>query len=60
MVTGLFPVTLAGQKGTGAYLDDSMALCDESQAVFLKVVFDNGKRAFYRVTMPTKALGSAA
>jgi hypothetical protein len=42
-------IEVGGKPGTAAYLDENMALCDPDEAVWCKVVFDDGSRTFYRV-----------
>jgi len=44
------PIVIDGKKGTVVYLDANWNVVPPEKATQAKVVFDNGDRAFYRVT----------
>lgn len=46
----LHRIAVGGKQGTAAYLDAQMEMCEPEVAVFVKVVFDDGSRTFYRVS----------
>jgi len=43
-------ITIGEQSGVVTYLDEKFAVAPKSEATLAKVVFDNGTRAFYKVS----------
>ena len=48
----LEPVVIDGRPGMAAYLDETLHMVEKDQAVWVKVVFEDGSRVFYRVKSP--------
>jgi hypothetical protein len=44
------PITIDGHAGTVVYLDNDWHPVKKTEATLAKVVFEDGSRAFYRVT----------